>query len=99
MSWNQAGLTYPAPTEITEESSLLESSEEWQRHRQVPRVSAGRGEVPAEEGHTPEHKKQSTSSDVVKSTNSPVLDSAETNIKSIQGIRVQISKIHCYIQP
>lgn len=49
------------------------------------------------EGHTPEHKKQSMSSDLVRSTNSPVLDNAETNIKSIQEIRVQISKIHCYI--
>lgn len=34
---------------------------------------------------------------VVKSTNSPVLDSGETSIKLIQGIRVQISKVPCYI--
>lgn len=61
---------------------------------------AGRDDVLAEEGHTPEHKKQSMSVDltVVRSTNTPVLDSAETSIKSVQGFRVQVSKIHCCIQ-
>lgn len=58
---------------------------------------AGRGDVLAEEGYTPKHKR-SWPVAVVRSTNSPVLDCAETRIRSIQGIRVQISKTHCYIR-
>lgn len=34
---------------------------------------------------------------VVRLTKSPVLDSAETSVKSMQRIRAQIREIHCYI--